>query len=396
MTPAYLLRYLPTLSETFVYDELAELSRLGAPPAVWSLDPGPPGPVHPDLAPLLERCRYVPRAHRPSVLRHGPAVRSGPLREAWDRWGGRSKDLRRALWLADALARRGTAALHVHFAAEMAEVAWIVARRRGIGFGVTVHARDLYCPRPSLVEVLTEARLVVTISEANRRHLIGLGIPGLEPKLHVVRQGIPLPPLPGNRPARDGGTLRVTSVGRLVPKKGHDRLLRALAGAVDAGLDARLTLVGEGPERVRLEALVGELGLAARVSLCGGVPRDRVEGLLDRETDVFALACRVAEDGDRDGIPVALMEAMARGLAVVSTPVSGIPELVENGVTGLLADGSPGDLAVALGRLGADRDLRGRLGRGARQRVQQEHELSRQVARLHDLMTRAHGTPTGG
>ncbi len=396
MTPAYLLRYLPTLSETFVYDELAELERGGSPPAIWAMDPGPTGPVHAGLEPLMERCTYIPRAHRPSVLRLGPASSAGPLRQTWDRWGARPKDLRRALWLADDLHRRGVGALHVHFAAEMAEVAWVASQRRGIAYSVTVHARDLYCPRPSLADVLGGARLVVTISEANRRHLLGLGVAGLDARLRVVRQGIPLPANPAELGGGEG-PLRITSVGRLVVKKGHDLLLRALAAAIERGLDARLTLVGEGPQRPRLEALTAELELGDRVELRGGRPREEVDELLDRGTDLFALACRVAEDGDRDGIPVALMEAMSRGLPVLSTPVSGIPELVEDGTSGVIAAAaSPAALSAALVRLGVDAGLRGRLGRGARRRVEREHDVVRQVARLAELFRRFHGAASAG
>ncbi len=396
MTLAYLLRYMPTLSETFVYDELEELDRQGEQPSLWALDPGPAGPVHPGLEPLLGRCRRVPRAHRPSVLTLAPAARSGALRETWDRWGGRGKDLRRALWLADDLARRGIRGLHVHFAAEMAEVAWVARQRRGIGYSVTVHARDLYCPRPSLAEVLAGARAVVTISEANRLHLVDLGIPGLEERLHVIRQGLRLPPPPVDPPPWSE-PLRLLTVGRLVPKKGHDLLLRALASAVSHGLDATLVVVGEGPERARLAHLSRELGLEERITWSGGLPRDQVESLLARGTDLFALACRVADDGDRDGIPVALMEAMARGIPVISTDVSGIPELVRDGQTGVLVPAEdPAAFAEAIAHLAADPSLRRRVVTAARAQVEEAHELTRQVARLRQVFTRAHTPPDRG
>jgi len=392
VTLAYLLRYLPTLSETFVYDELDALSRAGAPPAVWALDPGPPGPVHPGLEGLLARARYIPRGHAAPVLLQANAARSGPIRAAWEGWGGRPKDLRRALWLGEALARDGVTGLHVHFAAEMAEVAWAVWRARGIGYSLTVHARDLYRPRPSLEQVLADARAVVTISSANRERLAELGVD--TDRLHRVRQGIPIPPPPAPRRAPPAGRLRLVSVGRLVPKKGHDLLIHALAELVRGGVDATLVVAGDGPERAALEALVAERSLADRVELLGGVPRDRIEALLAGGCDLFALACRVLDDGDRDGIPVALMEAMARGVPVVSTAVSGVPELVEDGHTGLLVPpDDPGALAAAIARLAADEPLRASLAVAARARVERDHTLDRQVQRLRTVLAAAHGAP---
>ena len=150
MKLGYLLRYFPTVSETFVADEIAEVSRQHRMPALWALDPGADGPTHPGQKALLEACRYVPRAHHPRILAGG--LGGGEIAETWEGWGCRRKDLRRALYLARACRGDGIDHLHVHFAAEAAEAAWVARRHAGIPYSVTVHARDLYCPRPSLPE----------------------------------------------------------------------------------------------------------------------------------------------------------------------------------------------------------------------------------------------------
>jgi len=372
---AYLLRYFPTVSETFVYDELLELARVGEGPQVWAAD-RTDAVGYTGLETLASACGFVPRAHQPSVLRY--ATSRSTLADTWSAWGNRPKDLRRAHWLASRLADDGVQHLHVHFAAEMAEWAWVVQRDAGIPYTLTVHARDLYCPRPSLADVLASARRVVTISEYNAAHLRALGLP--PDRVTVVRQGLELPPDPGPRPSRGDRPLRVLSVGRLVAKKGHDLLVEAVGALAADGHDLHLDLVGDGPLAGRLASLAAEH--EAPVTWHGAQPRERVLDLLGR-ADLFVLACRMDAEGDRDGIPVSLMEAMARRVPVVSTDVSGIPELVENDLTGCVVPPDDGRaLAAVMASLDTDPARCVRLAAEARSRVQAEHDLARQVRRL--------------
>ncbi len=378
----YLLRYFPTVSETFVYDEIASVARRVQPPAVWALDPGPEAPLHPGLDALLTRCRYVPRAHHPAVVGRTMLGRDRPaLRRRWRSWGCRPKDLRRAIYLATLCREAGVDHLHVHFAAEAAEAAWAASQVASVSYSVTVHARDLFCARASLLEVLSGARAVVTISEHNRRHLRALGV---DPRrLHVVRQGIPLPRARAPRRRRDGGALHVLFVGRMVDKKGGDVLLGAVAELSGRGRRVRATMVGDGPRDESWRALARREGIDQRVRWTGALPRDEVAALMRDWAHVVVLPCRVAADGDRDGIPVALMEGMAHALPVISTPVSGVPELIEDGRTGLLV--RPDDrraLAEALGRVADDRDTADDLARAGRLHVEREHDVGRQVERL--------------
>jgi len=385
----YLLRYFPTVSETFVYDEIVALQRARGEARLWAIDEGPAGPVHPGLDDLLARCRVVPRAHHPSVLKRSLIGNAAPgVRRWWDGIGGRAKDLRRALYLADDCRQQGVRQLHVHFAAEASEWARVVNLATGIPYTVTVHARELFCPRPSLRDVLDGASAVVTISRYNRDRLLALGIGGLKGKLSVIHQGIPLPVPRPSPPEEPGGALRVLFVGRMVSKKGGDLLLEAAGLLTAGGVDIRVDMVGDGPEREGWQGRADAAGLASVVRWHGSLPRDRVEEIYHRGVDLFVLPCRVAVDGDQDGIPVALLEAMSRGVPVVTTPVSGIPELVDDGVSGLLVEPDRSrQLADSMARAAGDGPLRERLARGGRQRVGEQHDVTRQVASLARVLS---------
>ena len=388
---AYLLRYFPTVSETFVYDEIAAIEEALGKPGLWAIDRGPAGPVHPGLDEMLERCRIVPRAHHPSMLKRTLAGAAAPqIRRWWDRIGGRAKDLRRAMFLADDCRRAGIRQLHVHFAAEASEWARVVQLAQGIPYTVTVHARDLFCPRPSLGDVLHDAAAVVTISHYNREQLLALDIPGLDGKLAVIHQGIPLSAAVPWQPRRPVDPVRVLFVGRMVNKKGGDLLVAAVARLVARGQNIRLEMVGDGPQRQPWQEQSDAAGLASSVCWHGSLPRDEVEALYRRGADLFVLPCRVTADGDQDGIPVALLEAMARGVPVVTTPVSGIPELVEHGETGLLVEpDNPQALADAMARAIADPGQSQHLVRAGRRCVEQQHDVVRQVARLQEVLVSA-------
>lgn len=249
--------------------------------------------------------------------------------------------------------------LHAHFGWVAAGAAWAAAEVSGARFSVVLHAFEIhtvarvdrFTPVP-----LRAATALYTVTRRDADLVTQRW--GVHPR--VLRMGVPAVWLEEDPEVGASEPWHVVSVGSLLPKKGHDILLAALAMA---DVRWRLTIVGEGPEREHLVTRTDELGLGERVELVGSLPESEVQRLLRRAT-VFALACVVTPSGDRDGIPVALMEAMASGTPVVTTRVSGIPELVEG--SGLLVEaGEPAAFASALDRL-ADPALRDELARAAR------------------------------
>ncbi len=306
MKVLYILRYYPTLTETFVNNEIAGAQAAGVQVAIASLGEREDGRIQDELpsVPLFP----VPRKALRGLF--GPDSAG----ERWLAEQQRPRDAARLPDLAEIAADFDH--LHVHFAGEAAEFAHALHMDSGVSYSVTVHATDLFRPRPSLDAVLAGASAVIAISRHAaallRARLRAVGAEAVP--VHVVRCGpdatvwAPLP-LPGP-------SLRALFVGRPVAKKGLDVLLEAWA-RLDRP-DARLELVTDLPESVRLPAGVQSLGF---------LPPREVRAAMTR-ANAFVLPCRPAPDGDLDGVPVAMMEAMAMGRPVLTTPISGIPELV--------------------------------------------------------------------
>jgi glycosyltransferase involved in cell wall biosynthesis len=277
------------------------------------------------------------------------------------------KELLQALWIADDLEASGDARwVHAHFAHSCATVGWLVAQLLELPFSFTGHAKDIYRehlnPAGLLARKMRAAQFVVTCTAANVEHLRRIAP---DADVHLAYHGLNADfaeLLPSAPPRVEPTRLRVVSVGRLVPKKGMDVLVEATALLCGLGVDLDVVVAGEdGPERDRISRLVQERGLEDTVQLCGQWSQAELLAQYRRST-IFVLACRIDTDGDRDGIPNVLVEAMAAGLPVVSTRVSGIPELVQDGANGILVPPEdPCALAEAMLRLAKDPALRERL-----------------------------------
>ena len=278
--------------------------------------------------------------------------------------------------------------LHAHFADRVATVALVAGRLLGVPYSMATHARDIYVDTVLLTEIVDEAEFVVVNSEYNRDHLMQrLGGKLGRDSLLLVYNGLDLDTF---EPARKPPTGRplVLAVGRLVEKKGFPYLLRACRRLMDRGYELTCRIVGEGPQRPALEALIAELGLVGTASLAGAMPPESVLEQY-RQASVFVLPSIVAQDGDRDGIPNVLMEAMAMRVPVVSTHVSGIPELVQDGINGrLVAPGDEISLAEAIRALLDNPGLGRILAERGRETVQRDFDIQRNPRTLLDRFSR--------
>jgi len=258
----------------------------------------------------------------------------------------------------------------------------------GIPYSFTAHAKDIYVKTsPALLrDEAQAAQAVVTCTEYNRRYMSAqIGAAGVE-KLHCIYHGLDLSEFAFSRPrALDSKPPLILSVARLVEKKGLSDLIFAADTLRRRDRNFRVEIVGDGPLRQSLEAQVQRMGLDDRVSFLGALPHDELRRIYQRAC-VFALPCVVAADGDRDGIPNVLLEAMASGVPVVSTPVSGIPEVVNSEAEGLLVPpGSPARLADAVDRLLNSPELREKLALAARAKIETSFSIERNSAQLLSL-----------
>ena len=397
----YVLKMYPRFSETFVVTELVQMQRLGIDLEVFSLRHPTDGRFHASLAELRAPVTYLPY----SSLRAGELWDS--LRRTSSQFGDLGlpmhdllssdvRDVAQALELARLVVLRGISHLHAHFASVSADVARLAARIAGITYSITAHAKDIFhaeVDTAALRRKLRDASEVITVSDYNlsflRSHY------GADARrVRRVYNGLDLPAFPWSNPADRAPV--IAAVGRLVEKKGFADLLQAAALLRRSGCDFRVDIVGSGDQEEALRTLRDQLGLGDRVRFLGPLPQDQVISVV-REAAVLAAPCVVGEDGNRDGLPTVLLEAMALGTPCVATPVTGIPEVLADGRTGLLVgEREPEALAKALDRLLGDATLRTRLSRSARALIEAEFDSSRQAAQVAKSFGLAGRVPVRG
>ena len=366
----YVAKMFPRLSETFILDEILALRRNGVPVKVYSLlPPVRDARVHPEAAGVASDVEVLSPQTRDRPLRAlrelAACFRLRPLRTAIyvarvAVSGHPLRSMRRvreAARLACCLRRDRIAHVHAAWAHTPATVVRMACRIAGIPWSMSAHAKDIHLtdPRP-LARKVQAARFTVACSAAHRELLASLEIPEADgvrrSKVTLVHHGVDTryfaPALEHPTCGAAPEVPLILSVGRLVPKKGFPVLLEAASRLAARRVDFRLEIVGGGPEHKRLDALVASLGIGDRVVLSGMAVRDEVRAAY-RRASCFVLACQIGEDGDRDGIPNTLAEAMACGLPVVATRLPGIEEVVRDGVTGILVPPQdPAALACAL------------------------------------------------
>lgn len=381
----YVLRAFPEPSETFIRRELLAVARAGRAVTViaaWRSDAGEAYDA------LLEEAggpevRYLleagPTPWGIPPVGDGAAVGFAPRRLA------RAARLAGAARRARALLPPDSVRLHAHFANDAATLARYLASSSGIPYDVTAHAYDLFQDPFLLGPNLRGAARIFTVSESNRAWLAARApAGGWDPsRIELMRCGLDLPAYPPRTSAPVAPPYRVLCPARLVDKKGHDVMLEAAARLVTEGFDLAVDLAGDGPRRRDLEALVDRLGIAARVRFLGMVPAAAVQERM-RAAHAVALASRIAADGDRDGLPVALIEAAATGVPVVTTAVSGIPELITEETGWIAAPGRVEDFTAALRDALTRTEEAQRRAAAARRHVEREFDVRRAAARLVD------------
>jgi colanic acid/amylovoran biosynthesis glycosyltransferase len=358
----YILKQYPRLSETFILNEILGLERAGADVSVFSLNFATEGRFHPDIASVRAPVFYMPLVDKAAFL---DALRALPnlgyeqlstVLAFVDRLPAerRAKLLLHAIEVADQVRRTGVNHLHAHFLTVAAHTAHIVHLLTGIPYTVTAHAKDIYRHTVDwnlAAHVANSAAAIVTVCDANLRHL-QLQLDGLATPIVRIYNGLSPqdPPAPLDERTRH----LVVGVGRLVEKKGFDLLLDAVNLLRPIVPDITCVLIGDGEERSSLEAHASRLGIDDRVTFTGSMPQHQVSTWL-RRAHVMAAPCKVGADGNQDALPTVLLEALGAGLPTVSTPVAGIPEIIEHGREGLIVDADDhATISAALATLMAD------------------------------------------
>jgi glycosyltransferase involved in cell wall biosynthesis len=399
------LKGYPRLSETFIAQELLGLERAGMELVLVALRKPTDSKRHPVHDEIKAPVHYLPEYLHDEPLRVARALLAWlPRGRFWRTLRAFAADLRRdptrnrvrrfgqALVLAHEWPDNGEW-LHAHFAHTPASVTRYASLLRDLPWTCSAHAKDIWTSQDwDLADKLSSARWMVTCTKTGYDHLKSLA--NGASRVHLSYHGLDLARFgrwDETRPTRDGSTgsepVLVLSVGRAVEKKGYDVLLRALA-LLPGDLDWRFEHIGGGEQLGRLKALADGLGIAARISWKGALAQ---EDVLEhyRRADIFALACRIAADGDRDGLPNVLVEAASQKLACVSTDISGVPELLTHEENGMVVPpDDPQALAQALERMIREPALRKRLGDAAERRVRGHFDHLSSIGQLKTLFER--------
>ncbi len=398
----YLIGTYPGLTTTFIDREVRVMRQWGVDLQIVAIHrPAAGVPLSPEQQALQQGITYLlPAKVLPLLLAHlfflltRPHIYGGTLGYLLTRphpsHKARLKTVMHfgvAVYGAFLLRKRTFYELHAHFVDRTATIALVAARLLRKPYSLSIHAgADVFVEPVLLREKIQEARHAVTCTLYNRTHIEALLQQDLRHKITHVRHGLelahyhPAPEAPQPRPAN--GRPLILSIGQLAERKGFAQLVRTCAKLRDQGYAFECHIVGEGPQRGALEALIDELSLGDRVTLCGAMGHGDVIQKC-REATLFALLCVVTSSGDVDGIPNVIAEAMAMALPVVSTPVSAIPELVRHGVNGLLVP--PNDIdaaAAAMARLLDDPALRHELVLNGRETVLATFDVERNVRRF--------------
>jgi glycosyltransferase involved in cell wall biosynthesis len=387
---AYLFERFPSFGQTFCYREVAELERQGTTVHVFSIRRPVNEPEQDWDKQLVDRVIYLPE-EKPLVaevnrILPGKAL-SAEMRSAVEKWGRQSDFLRlyQAIYVGMRLQEQGLRHVHAHFAGMAARTAYWIREFFAIPYTFTAHANDIFAPRDfvvSLAKLIENAAAVVTVSDYAVR-LLQERFPQGAAKVHRVYNGVDL----SHFQPTDFGSSKpaIVSIGRFIEKKGFGDLIRACALLRSRGHAVVCRIIGEGPLEESLRGQIAAEGLEQSVELTGPQTQAQIAERLARAT-MFVLPCTREADGGMDNLPTVIMEAMAAGLPVISTPLGGIPEMVEPGVNGeLVPERDPEALCSAIERLIADREQARRFGNRGREIARDKFSIETSAQQLQRL-----------
>lgn len=386
----YVLKRYPRYSETFVVNEILAHQAAGVQIDIFSLRPPNDDHFQDAIAQVRAPVTYVPiyglKAADFWVALQDASVELPGVWQALEVARGEDvRDVYQALVLAREVKQRGIGHLHAHFASVATSVARLAAIFAGVPYTFTAHAKDIFhesVKADDLHRKLEDAQAVVTVSDYNVEYL-GNMCDTCSSKIKRIYNGLHLDQFPYTSP-RDRAPL-IVSVGRLVEKKGFSDLVSACALLARKEVEFRCLIIGTGEEEAPLRAQIEQLGLADRIELIGPRPQYDVKRYVG-SASVFAAPCVVGADGNRDGLPTVLLEAMSLGTPCVSTDVTGIPEVLRDGLTGLMVpQHDPASLADAIELLLNDPQLRVELAANARQLIEDEFSIEQNARRVRAL-----------
>ncbi len=404
---AYIVSHFPKLTETFVLYEMAAMEQCRISIELYPLLRGETKIFHPEAEPFIARAHYQPLLSWPIVKANLAWLSKHPrkylrtlatvARSAWGNYRlftGALGVFPKSVYLADQMIADGITHIHAHFARHPTTAAFIIHRLAGIPYSFTAHGSDIHCDRHMLHEKVVEAQFVVPISDFNRQVILEECRGQYGEKLKTIHCSVDTRQTFRPRAWQDGPApgqpFSILCIGTLHEVKGQRYLLESCRLLNDAGYHFACHLIGDGPDRAALEQMAKQCA-PGQIHFHGQLTRPEVLRML-QEADLAVTPSVLARDGKREGIPTVLMEAMASGLPVVASRISGIPELVEDQKNGLLVP--PRDvqaLAGAIQKLILDRELGRRFGKAGREKVEKDFNLHINAARLAQLFAEGGG-----
>jgi glycosyltransferase involved in cell wall biosynthesis len=397
-TVAYMMSRFPKLTETFILYEMIALEKLGFRIEIFPLLKQKESQVHEAAKSRMKNAHFVPFLNLTIFKANLSMMLKSPARyfstlffvlyhtcKSANFFLGAIGIFPKAVHFALIMQEKKSSHIHAHFATHPTVAALIIHRLTGIPYSFTAHGSDLHVNRQMLRQKLEAALFGITISRYNKNVMVQECGKKYGAKIHIVHCGVDPKEFSVERRKWDYKRLHILSIGSLEEVKGHEYLITACAELERQNIPFNCRIIGYGPLKTELQALIDRSGLTSKVMLLGGQPRDKVLEELER-ANTFVLASVPTRAGKKEGIPVVLMEAMATGLPVISSRLSGIPELVTHNLCGLLVE--PGDspaLARCLRTLFRDPELARQFGEYGRQRVERDFNLSLNAEKLGTL-----------